>query len=421
MRASLGYAFIGFSVFSGFSAIAAVFYLRQVKANKRKIKYRKKRRKENQLRAGSGARHLTMLLLTVSAVPAASFLINLIPWWYLPFPRFSGLLLICLLAAAIAEISRRLAKILSQRIQSQVSAGVFAVAIIAAGTVFTLVFDVLNGSYLHFSSIFGVQAQHAGRFYGFGNSTFVIFALSMLVLAAFGLQLMRIADTPVWQRYAFAAVMLCFAIYVDGAPILGADFGGPPAMVLAFNVLLLLHLGQRLNRRSTAVLMILGILGAFSIAMLDWFKPKGQRTHLGEFIASVLRGDFFLVISRKFGEMFADISVYVWICVFGIVCALAAAVIRGIRKRGEKVRNLLNTDLRIELDRQGVKSAVLPADFAACQAAAAALLVFGLAINDSGLLLPFIGLFCGVPMCFAIVMSNVQEYFAEKAAETVGS
>lgn len=354
-------------------------------------------------------------MLALGAIPVSTFLVNLLPWWNLPFAQFFLLLFSLIFAGIISSISLIIGKYFAnrggftqksatrnsaiKRTQSTVaiSPAIIAVMIVAGITAITLIIDVITGSYLHFSSIFGVQAQHAGRFYGFGNSAFVIFAISILLLTAFGLHLMRYSATPIWQRGIFVMIMLALAIYIDGSPVLGADFGGPPALVLAFILLLALHLGRKMNPTSLISLAFLGVFGTFGIAIFDWLKPKGKRTHLGEFIDSVLQGDFLLVVSRKFGEMFTDISIYVWLVVaFSLFVTILLA-----RKHSSSILLQCNKDFKI------ANICILPTDFMICKSAIIVLLLFALTINDSGLLLPFIGLIYGLPLYFSIMTGNL--------------
>jgi hypothetical protein len=77
----------------------------------------------------------------------------------------------------------------------------------------------------------------AGRFYGFGNVAFAVFAMAAqftaLAVAAYAL------DRGRRQSAAIAAVgvIATVAVLADGWPSLGADFGGVLAMVPGFALL----------------------------------------------------------------------------------------------------------------------------------------------------------------------------------------
>ncbi|WP_353065590.1 hypothetical protein [Arcanobacterium hippocoleae] len=128
--------------------------------------------------------------------------------------------------------------------------------------------------------------------------------------------------------------------------------------------------------------------------------PGEKRTHLGKFIESVLQGDFFPVVSRKLAGWFTDVSGIVWLLViFFAVCGIWKL------RHFSRVRTVFHAqDLTI------AGKVVLPADFLACQIAILMLLIFGLAINDSGLLLPFIGLVYGLPLGFALAFGTLLDW-----------
>ena len=80
-------------------------------------------------------------------------------------------------------------------------------------------------------------------------------------------------------------------VVLDGLPSLGADFGGPPALVPGFAVLVLLVLGVRLTWRRVLAVLAAGAVTVSLFAVLDWLRPEGERTHLGAVVQTVLDGD----------------------------------------------------------------------------------------------------------------------------------
>jgi hypothetical protein len=88
-------------------------------------------------------------------------------------------------------------------------------------------------------------------------------------------------------------------VVLIGAPFLGRDFGGVLAAVPGF-----LLLGMLLARIRVTVGRLVGVLAAavlavVVVAVLDWLRPASQRTHLGRFVAQVLDGQAWTVVSRK--------------------------------------------------------------------------------------------------------------------------
>ena len=227
--------------------------------------------------------------LAVGALPVASYVANVVPWWRFSAPGFAlGAVIVVvdllIVALALAGPWRR---------YPLGPAGIVAglMALILAG-------DALTGSTLQLISVMGNPPLVAGRFYGMNNTAFAQFSASMLLLAA-------IAAQPLFQRrrrWAAAILVTGFGIvaaFLDGAPSIGADFGGPPAILPAFLIMALMVAGVRLTwQRVTAV-----FLGTFIIvtliAFLDWLRPIDERSHIGDFFDSVLDGELLTVILRK--------------------------------------------------------------------------------------------------------------------------
>jgi hypothetical protein len=138
----------------------------------------------------------------------------------------------------------------------------------------------------------------AGRFYGFGNPAFALFATAMILAAvAFADPLLRAGRTGL--AVAVVAGMGLAATVVDGMPGIGADFGGPPALVPGFAILALLTAGVRLSWRRVLAVLAAGAVTVIGIALLDWLRPPDQRSHLGRFIDTVLDGGLWTVLLRK--------------------------------------------------------------------------------------------------------------------------
>lgn len=165
-------------------------------------------------------------------------------------------------------------------------------------TMLVLAGDALTGSHLILSSLMGLQPVVAGRFYGFGNPAFSLFATGALVLA------IAIADTLVRrdQRLLAAtavAVTGLFATAIDGTPGIGSDFGGPPAIIPAFAVLALLAFGVRVTLRRAALITGGTIAVIVLLSVLDWLRGPENRTHLGRFVQTVIDGGAYPVLKRK--------------------------------------------------------------------------------------------------------------------------
>jgi hypothetical protein len=227
-----------------------------------------------------------------ASVPAATFPANLVPWWRSAAP-FLTLLALVLAGATVITV---LAMLLPWR-----GSLLGPLGVVASLTAAILAADVLTGSHLMISSLMGLQPLVAGRFYGFGNVAFALFATAALLAATV------IADSLLrrQRRAAALAVVVAIgavAIVVDGAPGLGSDFGGPIAMVPAFTILALTVARIRMSWRAALAIAGLTVAVVAALAIIDYQRPAQDRTHLGAFVASVLDGEATQVIGRKLAQ-----------------------------------------------------------------------------------------------------------------------
>jgi hypothetical protein len=172
------------------------------------------------------------------------------------------------------------------------------VTIVAALTTVVLIADVVTGSRLQFGSMLGLSPLIGGRFYGFGNVAFGVFAVCA-IFAVIGL-----AAPLVRQQRRVAAALLVAGLglvvaIVDGWPSFGADFGGMLAIFLGFGVFALLVSGQRFSITKAALVAVSGIAFTALVAAIDYLRPAESRTHLGDFVEKVLNGDAGGVVQRK--------------------------------------------------------------------------------------------------------------------------
>ena len=109
------------------------------------------------------------------AVPAASYLAGLVPWWLLPHPAAWLYGLTACWTAVIGAIALagpwRRDPIAPLGLVTALTAAVIAV-------------DVATGSRLQLGAPFGLSAVVAGRFYGIGNNAVVIYATAGIFAAA---------------------------------------------------------------------------------------------------------------------------------------------------------------------------------------------------------------------------------------------
>ena len=312
-------------------------------------------------------------------VPAGSFLANLWPWWRAGLPALTLTAATLVVAAALAAI----ALLGPWRRWIPGPAGV------AGGlTALVLTADVATGSHLSLTALIGGQPLIGGRYYGFSNPGFALFATGVLFAAV------ALADPLLLtgrRRAAAVAVGLLglVATAVDVLPGLGSDFGGPPALVPAFAYLTLRVAGVRVTwRRAVAVLVATGAVLAV-VAVGDWLRPPESRTHLGRFVQTVLDGGGWDVVSRKAGQNLVIVTSAPIQLLLPFIAIAVGVVLARPRRWGLE-------PLAVAYERS---PALRPA-----LAALAVLLVLGFAANDSGAAIPPVAGMLALPLLLAITL-----------------
>jgi hypothetical protein len=224
----------------------------------------------------------------LASFPAATYLANLVPWWRAdhPLPALFGALGLFMAAiSALALLGPWRGHVLGP------------MAVVAVLTVGVLSVDAVTGSHLMISSLMGVQPIVAGRFYGFGNTAFALFATGMLVTAVVVAD--RFQAVHRWRAALIVAGLGILATVIDGTPGLGSDFGGPPAIIPAFAVLTLLVARIRVTWQRALLIAGITIAVLLALSLLDWLRGPEARTHLGRFVQSAIDGEAWPVIRRK--------------------------------------------------------------------------------------------------------------------------
>jgi len=349
------------------------------------------------LRPAGGFR---VLGVVVGAVPVATFLANLVPWW-----RAGGAGLYLAVLGAVALVAG-LALLGPWR-----RSALGPLTVVAAVTAVTIVLDVLSGSRLQLGSPMGVHPLVAGRFYGLNNSAFALLMVSSLLVAAVLGSALVARGRRAWGVGVVAAVGVVVTV-VDGMPGLGSDFGGPPALVPAFAVLALLVAGVRVGWRRVALVLGAGIVVVSAFAIADWLRPEASRTHLGRFVQTVLDGGLLDVIVRKAGQNLTILTSSWLIVLVGAGVALVVWLVG--RPRGAGLGSRAGDPstsargrglLRAARDDIPALRVVLPA--------ATAGLAIGFAVNDSGIVIPAIGFSLAVPL----VISTLAAWHAVRVAQ----
>lgn len=238
------------------------------------------------------------LCLGVAALPAACLGAAMLPWWEAEIPTNFFITVSALIAALLALVActgpwrRR---------------PIGPALVIAAFSTFFICLDVFTGSHISMDSPFGSFSLLGARFFGFGNVYYSVCAIWTLLLcgcltsldrpAAWGRK--KNSRLQVWLANLLIALLAIAFMVVDGLPRYGADFGGPISFLPGFLALVLLLNGKRIGIKRILVVLLVAAGASVGLAIADWMRPASQRTHLGNFVQSVLNGDLQVIITRK--------------------------------------------------------------------------------------------------------------------------
>ncbi len=232
--------------------------------------------------------------VAVAAVPVSTFVVNLVPWWRGSSP---AVLFVGALAVVVALVTAVALRVGAAR-------RVGALRVVAVLTLVVMVGDVLTGSGLQLGSVFGQNPVVGGRFYGLGNTSFALYGLAVLVVV----QWVAVSGRSRRVGAALALLVLAAALAVEALPSLGADFGGPPGLLLGGLLVVATAAGARLTwRRVLVAVVAAGVLVAL-VAVADWLRPADARTHLGDFVESVVSGEAGAVVGRKLAQNVANLG-----------------------------------------------------------------------------------------------------------------
>lgn len=316
--------------------------------------------------------------LTCSAIPVASFLANMVPWWTWTSPHTGLVALVLTWALVVTAVARLLGR--NHDLLTEVG-------VVAAATAGVLAVDVAMGGPLQTASLMGYSPIIAGRLYGFGNVAFALFATGLVFSAAW-------AGDVVYRRgrrRAAAGLVLGFGlvgVVIDGFPQLGSDFGGIISIVAGFGVFLLGVLKLRLTAVRLLAVAGVALTLVTLVSVVDWRRPAEDRSHLGTFVQQVLDGEFVDIVSRKLAN---NIDI-LFSSVLGLLVPFAVIFLAFVL-----LRPLRQTPAVLTIAYQ--EAPMLRPAFMGW----VTLMVVGFALNDSGVAIPAVGIMMTIP--FLIVIS----------------
>lgn len=332
-------------------------------------------------------RGLQVVALALAAAPVASFLAGTVPWWRGADPgtgfwlTVTGWVVLITVVALIGPWRRHV---------------LGPAGVVATTTVVVLVADALTGSTLVVDSPMGAHSIMAARFYGMSNQAFALLTAGGLLVAVVAADLLLRRGRRAAAVASVATIGLVITV-VDGAPGLGSDFGGPPALIIAFTMLALAVSGRRVSWRAVLVVTGVVVVVAAGFLVLDWSRPPGERTHLGRFLATALDGGLWEVVHRKLAVNLRVLTSWRYLLLAVGGALLTALVVAGpaIRRRLRPWRGRPRRPAPLE----GLEIA-LPLLRPAVAAIGVGLAI-GFAVNDSGIVVPATGIALAVPCLVA--------------------
>ncbi|WP_431920623.1 hypothetical protein [Nonomuraea jabiensis] len=319
------------------------------------------------------------------AIPVSTFLAQLVPWWTLPVPMLSVIVTIVAIAGLITALA----------FAGPWRAHVLGpLTVVAAITSLALLIDVMSGSKLQVNAVTGYEPVTGGRFYGFSNIAFAVYATGTILGLAGVAQWLLSRGVSRAVVVAACALYGGLAVFADGWPSWGADFGGVPAFVIGLAVFLILLSGKRV---SLLRLLLVGLMGAVlvgALSVFDWLRPDSQRTHLGNFVQQIIDGQAWTVVGRKFSAMIG-VTVGNWSLTLLSLVALAFLFL------------ILDRPSRWGASALGQAYRLAPTLRAGLFGALTCAFV-GFLMNDSGIAIPAMALTVAVPLTLAACVRALQ-------------
>jgi hypothetical protein len=316
-------------------------------------------------------RVVEVLALAFAAVVPATLLADVVPWWRAPVPAPVLAGVVAAVIAAVVAVA-----VLGPWRRSPIG----PIGVVATFGAVVLAGDVLTGSHLQFGSLPGYSPLVAGRFTGFGNIPFAVFAASALIAVGCVAQVVRRERRPFLVAAAGAV-----AVVLVGAPGWGSDVGGLVSLSAAVVVATMRVADVRLSVARLAAAAGVAGLAVVAFAAYDLSRPAAERTHLARFVDQLRDGSAATVVGRKAeANLTLLVNSPLTILVVGALLLLGLVLLRpvgGLR--------------RVLALYPGVR-----AGFAGTTVAA----LLGFALNDSGIAVPAFAAVVAVPLAIAVAM-----------------
>ncbi len=313
--------------------------------------------------------------LALAAVPVATFLANLVPWWRTRWPMLSIVVAVAIAAVIVLAVAALAGVVdpLRDRMRTRVIA-------LSGVTLLVLSIDGITGCWLQMDSLLGYSPLVAGRFVGFGNIAFSVLTAAAVLFAAF-----LAHGHSRMVALSIVTVIALPTIAIEGLPQWGSDFGGMLTLVPAFVVIALLSAQLRVTWIRVAVSVGCGAALVLGISWLDYLRPEESRSHFGRFFQSIIDGSAFTMIHRKISANLDTLFLGPQtIAGFALVVLLIVVIFRPTRI------------LRNAYDEMPVLRVALVGTAVAA--------ILGFATNDSGIIIPLVMALLTGPVTLALCM-----------------
>lgn len=319
-----------------------------------------------------------VVAICAAAVPAATFLANIIPWWRTSWPMLAIVAAVATWTAIIAIVAL---------VGPWGSSALGPVAVVSLVTVLVIGLDVMSGSRLQLSSLMGLQPAIGGRYFGMGNVPFALFVTSAIFFATVVANHFLASGRRV-AAAASVGIVLSIALVINGAPMWGADAGGPLSLPVAIAFFVLTLLGVRLTWTKWLGLFVATGVIFLTVAFLDSLRPLEQQSHLGRFFESLGGGNAWDIIFRKAQQNWNVLTGNYTLTML-VPFALAFVIYVLARETSWGSRALQRSFDRFPALRPGLLTTLLA-------------LTIGFFVNDSGVAIPAVGATIAVPLLIAI-------------------